>query len=156
MKKHAPAYTLKALSRARDLRQQPSMAEKLLWRRLRAGQLEGWRFRRQQPIGDFIVDFFCPAAALVVEIDGDTHADAMAYDASRSAWLNQRGYEVIRFTNGEVLRQFDVVLEEIRRKRCERGEAMQQKAPHPNPPPQGGREPESAQRAAPAEKKEGN
>jgi very-short-patch-repair endonuclease len=113
--------TPETLARARELRRRPTAAETLLWRRLRSAQVEGFRFRRQQPIGRFIVDFFCSEAQLVIEIDGDTHAGRKAYDASRTEWLTKESYRVIRFMNTEVLRSLDtllqVVLDECRRSR---------------------------------------
>ena len=102
------------LARARELRQPLTHAEEKVWARVRAKQL-GLHFRRQHPIWRFIVDFYCAAAGLVVEVDGDTHAepDQMAYDAARTDWLERRGYQVIRFTNKEVERQLDAVLKAI-------------------------------------------
>jgi len=70
---------------------------------LRRKQLGGFRFRRQQPIGAYVVDFFCPEAKLVIEVDGGQHSDQVAMDDIRSRWLEARGYRVIRFWNNEVL-----------------------------------------------------
>ena len=95
--------------RARELRRNMTDAERALWRRLRMRQLAGQRFRRQQPIGDYIVDFACPAARLVVEVDGGQHAEEER-DAARTRWLESRGYRVLRFWNNEVLGQIDGVL----------------------------------------------
>jgi very-short-patch-repair endonuclease len=100
-------------ARARRLRREATAAEKKLWRRLRNEQIPGFKFRRQQPIGRFIVDFFCPDAKMIVEIDGDTHAGQEAYDASRTGWLTKQGYRVIRFVNADVLHHLDTVLETI-------------------------------------------
>jgi very-short-patch-repair endonuclease len=80
--------------RARNMRNNPTEPEKRLWRNLSNGQLEGWMFRRQQVVGNRIVDFLCPQARLIVEIDGDTH-DAVI-DAIRDADLRQQGYHVLR------------------------------------------------------------
>jgi very-short-patch-repair endonuclease len=84
----------------------PTDGERRLWRLLRSKQVANLRFRRQQPIGPYIADFFCPAAKLIVELDGDQHATDKnaAYDAGRTCWLEERGYKVLRFTNGEVLK----------------------------------------------------
>ena len=69
---------------------------------LRGGKL-GARFRRQQPVGPFIVDFYCAAVGLVIELDGAGHANRVAYDAKRTAWLAERGLTVLRFANADVL-----------------------------------------------------
>jgi very-short-patch-repair endonuclease len=78
-------------------------------------QLEGWKFRRQHPIGPHFVDFYCPAARLVVEIDGPTHGEEAqwAFDERRTSWLSQQGYEVLRFWTAEVDESFDNVVEAI-------------------------------------------
>lgn len=90
-------------------------AEALLWCRLRNRQLFGHKFRRQQPIGKYIADFYCPEAKLIIELDGHEHANQIEYDAERSTWLQALGYAVIRFWNGDVLRNLSGVLEEIAR-----------------------------------------
>jgi very-short-patch-repair endonuclease len=99
--------------RARKLRRPMTPAEAKLWQRLRRRQLSGHYFRRQHPIGNFITDFYCAEARLVVEVDGDVHVMQEEYDSVRTEWLEERGYRVIRFTNDEVFRQLDVVLESI-------------------------------------------
>lgn len=99
--------------RARELRQPQTRAEAILWRQLRDKRLKGLKFRRQQPIGRFIVDFYCPNHKLVVEVDGDTHATQVEYDEARAERLEIQGYRVIRFTNQEVYRQLSAVLEAI-------------------------------------------
>ena len=101
--------------RAQQLRQEQTPAEQQLWARLRHKQLYGLKFRRQHPIGRFIVDFCCLSHALVIEVDGDSHSAQEAYDQERTAWLEDRGYRVIRFTNRQVERQIDAVLDEIAR-----------------------------------------
>lgn len=109
--------TAQVQARARQLRREMTPAEKKLWQRIRNGQLDGAHIRKQHAVGRFIVDFFCAKAKLVIEIDGDVHADAnqAAYDAERTQWLNeQRDYRVIRFTNDNVLHNIDAVLEKIR------------------------------------------
>ena len=88
-------------------------AEKRLWSKLRRVQL-GARFRRQQPIGPYIVDFYCAAARLVVEVDGGQHSEMQrAYDSRRDGWLRDEGYSVLRFWNNEVLANTDGVLTEV-------------------------------------------
>jgi len=91
---------------AKHLRTNLTDAERRLWRLLRGKQVADLRFRRQQPIGPYIADFFCPAAKLIVELDGGQHSvdENAAYDAARTRWLEDRGYRVLRFTNGEVLK----------------------------------------------------
>jgi len=101
------------LAHARESRQPQTPAESKLWARLRNRQLGGFKFRRQHPIGRFIVDFYCAASRLVIEIDGDSHADQVEYDAARTAWLNEQGHRVIRFRNRHVYRDIDAVLEAI-------------------------------------------
>jgi adenine-specific DNA-methyltransferase len=86
---------------ARRLRKNPTDAEKRLWRYLRDKQLGGHRFRRQQPIGPYIVDFFCPQIGVVIEIDGGQHSPET--DDNRTRWLEAGGYRVIRFWNNDVL-----------------------------------------------------
>ncbi len=101
-------------TRARELRQTLTPAERRLWQRLRSGQLGGHLFRRQYPAGRVIVDFFCPDAKLVIEIDGDSHGQQVDYDAERTRWLSeQKKYRVIRFTNSDVEHNLDAVLDAI-------------------------------------------
>ena len=99
--------------RARDLRRDQTPAEKKLWARLRSSQLDGLKFRRQHPIGRFVVDFYCASRRLVIEVDGDSHAEQVEYDAARSEWLGGHGYRVVRFSNREVEHELDAVLEAI-------------------------------------------
>jgi len=86
-----------------------------LWDRIRTRQVAGWKFRRQHPIGPYFVDFYCPAARLVVEIDGPTHGEERqwAYDERRTEWLKQQGYEVLRFWTADVDESLDDVVEAI-------------------------------------------
>jgi very-short-patch-repair endonuclease len=91
-----------SITRARDLRTNMTDAERRLWRTPRSRQLEGLRFRRQFHIGHYIADFACPDLRLVVEVDGGQHADS-AYDAARDAWMQERGWTVLRFWNNEVM-----------------------------------------------------
>ncbi len=104
----------KMQARAKELRRELTPAEKKLWARLRNGQLNGFQFRRQHAVGTYIVDFFCAKAKLVIEVDGDTHAEQIEYDAQRTTWLNeQKHYRVLRFTNDEVHRQIEAVIRAI-------------------------------------------
>ena len=98
---------------AQELRKSMTDAEKRLWSKLRRVQL-GARFRRQQPIGPYIVDFYCAAAGLVVEVDGGQHAGMQrAYDSKRDGWLRDEGYSVLRFWNTDVLANTEGVLAEV-------------------------------------------
>ncbi|WP_373488559.1 endonuclease domain-containing protein [Blastomonas sp.] len=101
------------LDRARHMRKEPTEAEAKLWSCLRAGRLNGFKFRRQVTIGTYIADFVCPSAKLIVEIDGSQHAEQTIYDAQRTAFLVGEGYRVIRFWNDEVLGSCDDVIEAI-------------------------------------------
>jgi very-short-patch-repair endonuclease len=92
---------------AHNLRATPTDAEMQLWLRLRQKQLYGLRFRRQHPMGVYIVDFFCAEAKLIIEVDGGQHADD---NNKRTAWLEARGYRLIRFWNNEVPTNIDGVL----------------------------------------------
>ena len=97
--------------RARELRREMPPAEQRLWERIRDRQLAGAHFRRQHAVGTYIVDFFCAKSKLVIEVDGDTHADQVTYDAERTKWLNeQRQYRVVRFTNRDIYGGLDDVL----------------------------------------------
>jgi len=95
--------------RARRLRRDQTEAEAKLWDRLRGGRLDGWKWRRQVPVGPFIVDFLCLEAAVVVEVDGGIHAEQADRDARRDAYLRARGFQVLRFWNSEVSPQIDGV-----------------------------------------------
>ena len=101
------------LHHARRMRREPTKTERLLWQKLRSRQLGDYKFRRQHPIAPYIVDFYCAETKLIVELDGDVHAFQEAYDAERTADLEAQGYHVIRFWNGQVLREMDNVLEMI-------------------------------------------
>jgi very-short-patch-repair endonuclease len=101
------------MRRARQLRRDGTNVEQRLWFHLRDRQLGGIKFRRQEPIGPFIVDFCSLEAKLVVELDGGQHAEHVARDAERTAALERRGYQVLRFWNSEVGENLDAVLERI-------------------------------------------
>ncbi len=99
---------------ARNLRRNMTDAEQLLWRQLRNRQLNA-RFRRQTPIGNYIVDFVCYENRLIIELDGGQHNEAagLAYDQQRDDWLSAQGFQVLRFWNHELLEEMDAVLEKI-------------------------------------------
>ena len=100
---------------ARHLRRKQTEVERLLWSRLRDRRLGGWKFRRQMPIGAHVVDFCCPDAWLIVELDGGQHRseDALKRDKRRTATLETGGYLVVRFWNREVIENLDEVCETI-------------------------------------------
>ena len=102
-----------ARQRARGMRHEATMAERKLWSHLRRKSIGGARFRRQHPLFGFIADFCCAEARLVVELDGDSHAESEGYDRWRTGLLNQRGYRVVRFLNQEVIENIDGVIEKI-------------------------------------------
>jgi len=101
------------VQRAKELRQNMTEAEKTLWQAVRANRLNGWHFRRQQIIGGFIADFYCHAAALVIELDGEIHKSQQEYDQERTEIIRNYGIEVIRFKNEEVITQLPQVLQKI-------------------------------------------
>ncbi|MCK0533509.1 endonuclease domain-containing protein [Sphingobium agri] len=103
----------KSLKFAKQLRRDLTPAETRLWYHLRAKRFSGAKFRRQTVIGPFIADFTCRAAMLVIEIDGDTHGATAEYDAERTAYLEQQGWQVLRFTNTDVMRNLEAVLSSI-------------------------------------------
>ena len=100
---------------ARRMRLNPTEAETRLWRRLRHSPMLGSHFRRQVPIGPYIVDLACMAARLVVEIDGSQHGsdENVVRDAARTQWLQAEGYRVIRFWNNDVMKDIDSVIRAI-------------------------------------------
>ncbi len=99
---------------ARLLRRDMTPAERVLWRALRRRQFDGLYFRRQYPLGTYIVDFCCAAARLVVEVDGGIHAERAEYDQARSRQLETFGYRVLRFASDDVLKHLPTVVERIR------------------------------------------
>ncbi len=107
----------KAIEHARELRKKLTPPEARLWTALRKCQLNGLRFRRQHPIGPFIVDFFCPSARLAVEIDGASHSlgEGEANDARRDSYLERVGLTVLRIPAAYVRDHLDAVLSEIER-----------------------------------------
>jgi very-short-patch-repair endonuclease len=102
------------VARAREMRGHLTAAELKLWDKLRGDQLCGLRFRRQHRIGSYIADFYCSEAKLVIEIDGDSHDERQAYDEMRTHWMSQqKGLRVVRFTNDEVMKHLEAVLQSI-------------------------------------------
>ena len=99
--------------RARQLRKNSTDAERLLWSTLRAGRLDGFKFRRQHQVGHYFVDFICLERDLVVEVDGDHHVEQAAYDEGRERWLEGQNLRILRFSNREVLTQMRSVEQAI-------------------------------------------
>ncbi|MGD0191027.1 MAG: endonuclease domain-containing protein [Rhizomicrobium sp.] len=118
---------------ARRLRASATDAERKLWVFLRGKQIAGFRFRRQHPIGPYIVDFYCSAAKLIVELDGSQHGEPrnVVYDANRDQWLTTRGYRVLRFANANFLREHEAVLDEIHRAILQSGAPLPDRATRP-------------------------
>jgi len=98
---------------ARDLRKNQTEPERLLWSRLRRGQVDGFKFRRQHSVGPYICDFACVEAGVIVELDGSQHVEQSSYDARRDSFLRSKGFRVLRFWNGDVLGQTEIVLETV-------------------------------------------
>ena len=94
---------------ARDVRHNATPPEQLLWSALRGRRLGGLKSRRQEPIGQFIVDFCCRDLMLVVELDGTSHEDKLLADTARSQYLIDQGYRVLRVTNNDVMLELDAV-----------------------------------------------
>ena len=112
--------------RARELRRNQTDAEAQLWRHIRDRRLVGFKFRRQCPVGCYIVDFLCIEHRLVVEVDGGQHGERRAYDEQRSAALRSLGFRVLRYWNDDVLLRTDAVLQDL---------VTVLTAPHPSPLP---------------------
>ena len=126
LKKHIRTF-------ARNMRADPTKAEKALWDILRDYKRDGFRFRRQVPFDNYIVDFACHSAKLIIEVDGQTHTSdkEVTYDVKRQAFLESRGYKVMRFWNEDIFKSLHQVIAEI--------ETFLM-PPTPNPSPRGGGE----------------
>jgi very-short-patch-repair endonuclease len=119
--------------RARELRNTASPVEQKLWHQLRdAAKAGNLKFRRQQPVHPYIADFACMAARLLVELDGDSHLSTVAYDERREAFLRNKGFTVLRFTNDEVVQNAEGVAIRI----VEQAQYLLN-APLPDPPREG-------------------
>ena len=101
-----------AVTFAKTLRRDCTDAESLLWRHLRGRRFASCKFKRQQPLGPYVVDFVCFAARVVVEVDGGQHLLSES-DAARDAWLRQQGFKILRFWNNDVLLRTESVLEHL-------------------------------------------
>jgi very-short-patch-repair endonuclease len=105
---------------ARSMRRAPTHAEEVLWRALQKKQVAGLRFRRQHPVGRFVLDFYCASQKLVVEVDGEVHDGQQERDAERTRVLESYGYRVLRFRNDEVLHDLAAVVQKIAAAAAER------------------------------------
>ena len=104
---------MEQVSKARRLRKESTDAERVLWGLLRSRNLAGWKFRRQAPLGRYIVDFVSFEGKLIVELDGSQHMDRVEYDEERTKWLQGEGFRVVRFWNNEVFSRTTSVQEAI-------------------------------------------
>ena len=106
-------YNAELKEKARELRKNATFTERLLWKYLRAGQLNGYRFLRQKPVDEFIVDFYCKKVQLVIEIDGMTHNGKQSYDKRRENRLRELGFNILRLDGYYVLKNITGALELI-------------------------------------------
>ena len=104
--------TMEITNLAKNLRKRPTDAERLLWKYLRTRQTEGLKFRRQEPIGNYIADFVCYEKAVIIEVDGGQHCEER--DGERDSWLSSQGFKILRFWNHDVLMNIEGVAEMIR------------------------------------------
>ena len=111
--KTAKANSKEQKEQRRALRNNMTPAESLLWRALKGKGAGGFKFRRQQGIGPYVLDFYCPELRLGVELDGDSHDYKFEYDEKRTLFLNEQGIKVIRFRNEQIWANFNGVVEEI-------------------------------------------
>jgi len=102
-----------SIVRARALRKNSTDAERFLWQHLRLRQINGDRFRRQRPVGPYILDFACLEKRVAIEVDGGQHNEPGSHDHQRDEWLRKQGFVILRFWNHEVLTQIEVVKEVI-------------------------------------------
>jgi len=123
-----PRPTRSLIQNAKKLRKEATFPERLLWSRLRRGLVHGYRFRRQHTIDCYVVDFCCNDAKLIIEVDGDSHIGQREQDDRRQAYLEAMGYQVIRFTNDDILQDIDTVVDRI-------AQAVKQAPVDRHPPP---------------------
>ena len=106
-----PPLPTRTRDNAKRLRREMTDAERRLWKHLRAGRLEGFKFRRQHPVPPYVLDFCCVEVGLAIELDGSQHSEAR--DASRSRYLESQGWRIVRFWDNDVLNKADAVVEAI-------------------------------------------
>ncbi len=123
---------LKLVGKARRLRRDMTETEKRLWYYLRSSRFEGYKFRRQYPLGNYIVDFICVQEKLIIELDGGQHLLQLKYDSIRDNWFKQQGFHILRFWNNEMMEKpvgvLQVIMEYLK---CESAA----RDPHPGPLP---------------------
>jgi len=107
------AYNTKLKDRSRELRNQSTLSEVLLWNEIKAKKL-GFQFFRQKPIGNYIVDFYCPKLKLIIEIDGSSHNSKQEYDKLRDEYFNEIKLRLLKFLDGDVKNNLDGVVRAIR------------------------------------------
>jgi very-short-patch-repair endonuclease len=134
LKKPCPfiPYNPKLKELARNLRKNSTLGEVLLWKRIRNKQVMGYKFLRQRPVGNYIVDFYCQELLLAIEIDGGSHDRKLLSAEARQEWLESRGISVIRFMESDVRSNMEGVLQRL----C--GCIEEREKTHPPNPPQGG------------------
>ncbi len=125
------------LDNAKTLRRNLTDAEQKLWYHLRAHRFMGRKFKRQKPLGRYVVDFICLEEKLIIELDGGQHAESVEYDQERDSWLRSEGYTVLRFWNNELMNEAESVLERIRL--ALKYEALSSETLSPGPSPVNGR-----------------
>ena len=103
----------KRTERARELRQEAPIPERILWGLLRGRRLNGLKFRRQVPMGPYVVDYYCAESQLVVELDGESHVGQFDHDKKRTEFLKSQGLKVLRITNDDLLHHVDAVADAI-------------------------------------------
>jgi len=119
-KKFIP-YKKSLTTKARENRKNPSKAETKVWYEILQDKgFENYKFIRQKPLDNFIVDFYCSELLLAIEIDGDSHSEQIDYDIYRSEKLNKLGIKIIRYTNFEIIKNIDGVYDDLKKRVCER------------------------------------
>jgi very-short-patch-repair endonuclease len=113
MRRGAMQASQKMIACGRNLRRKMTVPERLIWGRLRNGRCAGLKFRRQQPFGRYVADFYCESSRVVVELDGRSHNGRWAEDVERQIFLERMGLRVIRFTNDQVLSDMNGVVKAI-------------------------------------------
>ena len=115
MKSRPLPYREDLKQRSQKLRSNVTDAERKLWSKVRLDKIKGYRFYRQKPIGNYIVDFYCPKAKLIIELDGGQHLEnrALAYDETRTSYLGSLGLKVLRFSDIDVLHNIEGVVETV-------------------------------------------
>ncbi|MDO8293211.1 MAG: endonuclease domain-containing protein [Gallionella sp.] len=121
------------LDNAKTLRRTQTDVEQKLWYYLRAHRFMGKKFKRQKPMGRYVVDFVCLEEKLVIELDGGQHAENIEYDQQRDSWLRSEGYKVLRFWNNELMGETEGVLERIRLALSNEADSSETLSPGPSP-----------------------